>query len=242
MVGSQHQGLTLYLAGTLGVFTCSVRSEVHRLEISDLLPPCSRCGKDLIISCIAPRDDTAGRPIHLQLCSACDGEKQAAGALLFWFASGGGHDMERSHEGARLLLEWTKEAMAEHGWYWRGNDLDAAAAVPGLEHDEAAARRLMNPGTTEASPEIEQMQWERDALRAEFPSAGPEQRAQLQLRIRELGAAIAEALTAADATAEALRATAPHPAPGPLSPEAERRLHDLFKRLEAEHNDLDDDC
>ncbi|MFF0000961.1 DUF6300 family protein [Streptomyces avermitilis] len=145
---------------------------MHGLETSDLLPQCSRCGGDLIVSVVAPKNDTAGRPIHLQLCSACDGEKPAAGALLFWFASGGGHDMGRSEEGARLLMEWTGEAMAEYGWYWPGTDVDAATSVPGLEHDEAAARDLMNPGTAGEFPEIDQLQQERDARRTELANAG----------------------------------------------------------------------
>ncbi|MGW0730834.1 DUF6300 family protein [Streptomyces mirabilis] len=214
---------------------------MHRLEISDLLPHCSRCGGDLTVSVVAPKNDTAGRPIHLQLCTPCDGEKQAAGALLFWFASGGGHDTERSEEGARLLLEWTREAMAEYGWYWQEADVDGAAPVPGLEHDEAAARDLMNPGTADGFPEIDRLQQERDALRNQLASADSEQRGQLQLRLRELGAAMAEALAAADVTAEALRATAPRPAPGPLSPEAEQRIQDLHERPTSEHDETDAD-
>ncbi|MFI9446391.1 MULTISPECIES: DUF6300 family protein [Streptomyces] len=162
------------------VLTRSVRSGVYRLETSGLLPQCSRCGGDLIVSVVAPKNDTDGRPIQLQLCSACDAEKPAAGALLFWFASGGGHDTERSEEGARLLMEWTGEAMAEYGWYWPGTDVDAATSAPGLEHDEAAARDLMNPGTAGEFPEIDQRQQERDALRTELANAGSEQRTQLQ--------------------------------------------------------------
>ncbi|MET9890337.1 DUF6300 family protein [Streptomyces sp. NPDC006465] len=164
---------------------------MHRIQMSDRMPQCSQCGSDLIVSVVAPKNDTAGRPIHLQLCTACDGEKPAAGALLFWFASGGGHDMERSEEGARLLMRWTKEAMAEYGWYWRGTDVDAAISVPGLSHDEAAARDLMNPGTTGGFPEVDELQQERDALRAQLASAHSAQRGRLQQRIRELGAAIA---------------------------------------------------
>ncbi|MER5382003.1 DUF6300 family protein [Streptomyces sp. NPDC002688] len=164
---------------------------MHRIQISDRMPQCSQCGSDLIVSVVAPKNDTAGRPIHLRLCTTCDGEKPAAGALLFWFASGGGHDMERSEEGARLLMRWTKEAMAEHGWYWRGTDVDAAISMPGLSHDEAAARDLMNPGTTGGFPEVDELQQERDALRAQLASADSEQRGRLQQRIRELGAAIA---------------------------------------------------
>ncbi|WP_276313682.1 DUF6300 family protein [Streptomyces populi] len=171
---------------------------MHSFETSDQLPPCSRCGGELLVSCIAPRNDTAGRPIHLQLCSACDGEKPAAGALLFWFASGGGHDTERGEEGARCLLAWTREAMAEHGWYWQGDSPDEITPLPGLEHDEAAARSLMNPGAVDGFPEIDQMQRQRDVLLSELAIAEPERRAQLQRRVRELGADIAAALAAAD--------------------------------------------
>jgi hypothetical protein len=38
------------------------------------------------------------------------------------------------------------------------------------------------------------------------------------------------ALAAADVTAEALHATAPRPAPGPVSPESEQRIRDLYER------------
>lgn len=62
-----------------------------------------------------PQDDENGRPIHLELCAACDADKPAAGALIRFFADGG-HDAGRPRECARLLLEWTKEAMAAHGW------------------------------------------------------------------------------------------------------------------------------
>ncbi|MFJ8988969.1 DUF6300 family protein [Streptomyces sp. NPDC102279] len=153
-------------------------SEVHSLETSDRLPPCSRCGGELLVSCIAPRNDAAGRPIHLQLCSPCDGEKPAAGALLFWFASGGGHDMGRGEEGARCLREWTKEAMAEHGWHWQGIDPDTATLASDLDHDEAAARDLKNPGTANGRPDLNPPRQQRDTPRGELPQAEPEQREQ----------------------------------------------------------------
>ncbi|MFE5710605.1 DUF6300 family protein [Streptomyces sp. NPDC056501] len=66
-------------------------------------------------------DDAHGRPIHLELCPACDTggtERPAAGILLQWFADGGGHDLSRTEEGAILLLQWTQERMAAHGLYW----------------------------------------------------------------------------------------------------------------------------
>jgi hypothetical protein len=91
---------------------------MHRVEISDKLPQCSRCRGNLITSAVMPKDDADGRPIHLELCPACDADKPAAGALLRFLAEGGGRDETRGEEGARLLMEWTKESMADHGWYW----------------------------------------------------------------------------------------------------------------------------
>ncbi|MFD0155058.1 DUF6300 family protein [Streptomyces sp. NPDC055721] len=91
------------------------------IETKDRLPQCSRCRGDLIISAVAPVDDAHGRPIHLELCPACDTgdtERPAAGILLQWFADGGGHDLSRTEEGAILLLQWTQECMAAHGLSW----------------------------------------------------------------------------------------------------------------------------
>lgn len=34
-----------------------------------------------------------------------------------FFANAGGHDESRVQEAAHLLVEWTKESMAAHGWY-----------------------------------------------------------------------------------------------------------------------------
>ncbi|MFB1044458.1 DUF6300 family protein [Streptomyces chrestomyceticus] len=62
-----------------------------RVELSDRLPQCSRCRGDLITSVVMPQDDEYGRPIHLELCAACDADKSAAGALIRFFAAGGGH-------------------------------------------------------------------------------------------------------------------------------------------------------
>ncbi|MGW6744869.1 DUF6300 family protein [Streptomyces sp. NPDC055025] len=69
-----------------------------------------------------PKNDAYGRPIHLELCSACDTQKPAAGRLLAYFASGGGHDTSRTEEAAHLLMEWTKEGMAAHGWVLQDPD------------------------------------------------------------------------------------------------------------------------
>ncbi|SEB30572.1 hypothetical protein SAMN04490357_0052 [Streptomyces misionensis] len=93
---------------------------MEQLRLSDRLPQCSRCGGDLIMSGVAPQDDAHGRPIHLELCPACDAgdvDRPAAGLFVQWFADGGGHDESRVQEGAYLLMEWTKECMAVHGWY-----------------------------------------------------------------------------------------------------------------------------
>jgi hypothetical protein len=90
-----------------------------RVERSDRLPQCSRCRGDLITSVVLPTDDEHGRPIHLELCAACDADKPAAPELIRFFADGGGgRDTSRSDEGARLLWAWTREEMAAYGWFW----------------------------------------------------------------------------------------------------------------------------
>ena len=88
---------------------------MHRVELSDRLPQCSRCRGDLITSVVMPQNDAEGWPIHLELCPVCHANKSAGGALVRWFADGGGRDPERLEEGARLLAEWAKEGMGEHG-------------------------------------------------------------------------------------------------------------------------------
>jgi hypothetical protein len=60
---------------------------------------------------------TGGRSI-LSCVPACTTGKPAAGALLLFLAEGGDRDATREEEGARLLMERTKEGMADHGWYW----------------------------------------------------------------------------------------------------------------------------
>jgi hypothetical protein len=93
---------------------------VPKVEIADRLPQCSRCQGNLIMSAVAPQNDKHGRPIHLELCPSCDtgdADRPAAGLLVQFFADGGGHDENRAHEGAHLMMEWTKECMAAHGWY-----------------------------------------------------------------------------------------------------------------------------
>lgn len=69
--------------------------------------------------------------------------------------------------------------MAEQGWHWTGLGPDAYTAIPRIGHDEAAARHLMNPGTAGDFPEVEQLQQERDTLRAEMASADADQRPHL---------------------------------------------------------------
>jgi uncharacterized protein DUF6300 len=97
------------------------------VERSRRLPQCSRCRGDLIMSAVMPQDDDHGWPIHLELCVSCDAgdaTRPAAGVLVQFFADGGGHDESRAQEGAQLLIEWTKEAMAAHGWYWQQGPSD----------------------------------------------------------------------------------------------------------------------
>ncbi len=213
---------------------------MHRVELSDQLPSCSRCGGKLISSAVMPQNDSAGRPIHLELCPACDAAKPAAAALLHWFATGGGHASTRAQEGAKRMLEWTKEGMAEHGWHWAepaaGNEPPSAGPLP----DDNVGSRLMNPGTPGDLSGVERLMQQRDELRTHLASAAPEEREQIREEIRNLGGAAAEALADADITAEALRMTAPRPAPGPLSPEAEQRIRDLYERLTAEQHRDDD--
>ncbi|MFJ5220506.1 DUF6300 family protein [Streptomyces sp. NPDC088354] len=66
-----------------------------RIHTAGNLPPRSRCHGPLTISVDMPQQDDQGQPIHLELCRACDTGKEAADALLAWFASGGGHDPAR---------------------------------------------------------------------------------------------------------------------------------------------------
>ncbi|MGN9796206.1 DUF6300 family protein [Streptomyces sp. OZ13] len=208
---------------------------MDHIELSDQLPSCSRCGGEVLSSVVMPQTDAAGRPIHLQLCPACDADKPAASALLAWLADGGGHDPSRTQEGAMLLMEWTKEGMAEHGWHW--------AESPTGTPPPAGADGHTGPESLTGTPAdlsmVERLTHQRDALRARLTTAPPDEREQIRTAIRELGKAVAHALAEADVTAEALRATAPQPAPGPLSPEAEQRIRDLYERLAAEEERRD---
>ncbi|MFE0778881.1 DUF6300 family protein [Streptomyces sp. NPDC058861] len=95
-----------------------------RVRRSARLPRCSRCGGELIVSAVAPQNDEQGRPVHLELCAACDTgnvDRPAAGLLVQWFTDGGGKDTSCAPEGAHLLMEWTRECMAAHGRHWREN-------------------------------------------------------------------------------------------------------------------------
>ncbi|MFI2241234.1 DUF6300 family protein [Streptomyces chrestomyceticus] len=89
------------------------------MSASEAGSQCSRCCGDLITSVVMPQDDEHGRPIHLELCAACDADTPAAGALIRFFGAGGGHHAGRGQESARLLMEWTKEGVAAHGWSWQ---------------------------------------------------------------------------------------------------------------------------
>lgn len=91
-----------------------------KLEVSEQLPPCSRCRGQLMMSAVAPQTDKHGQPIHLELCPSCDTgniDRPAAGLLIQWFTDGLGHDESRIKEGSHLVMEWTKECMAVHGWH-----------------------------------------------------------------------------------------------------------------------------
>ncbi|MFF3313193.1 DUF6300 family protein [Streptomyces sp. NPDC002952] len=82
------------------------------------LPGCSRCGQQQLLTTAAmPKKDALGKPIVLELCKVCDAKRLAAAAVIDFFATGGGHDLARAREGARLLTEWTTEGMAAYGWY-----------------------------------------------------------------------------------------------------------------------------
>ncbi|MDX2705643.1 DUF6300 family protein [Streptomyces sp. PA03-6a] len=182
-----------------------------RIETSGNLPPCSRCHGPLTISAAMPQQDNQGQPIHLELCRSCDTGKEAADALLAWFAAGGGHDPARAPEGARLLIAWQEEAMAVHGW---------VLATPATQDD------------------VTRLGKERDLLRAQVEHATPDERSRLQERIRTLSGTLASASdTGFLATSGDPRRTPPRIAPpGPLSPEAEQRIRDTFDRLSAEQN------
>ncbi|MFD5848119.1 DUF6300 family protein [Streptomyces chartreusis] len=90
------------------------------LRFSDRLPQCSRCRGDVLMSGVAPQDDEHGAadpPGAVPGCDTGDVDRPAAGLLVQWFADNGGYDESRVKEGSHLLMEWTKECMAAHGWY-----------------------------------------------------------------------------------------------------------------------------
>ncbi|WP_328698030.1 DUF6300 family protein [Streptomyces sp. NBC_00342] len=89
-----------------------------QVVISDRLPLCSRCRGALLTSIVMPQNDEHGRPIHLELCAACDSDRPAAGTVSRFFVNGHGRDTARAKQGALLVMEWTKEGMAAHGWFW----------------------------------------------------------------------------------------------------------------------------
>lgn len=204
-----------------------------------LLPPCSRCGGSLLTSAVMPKDDDQGHPIHLELCPACDSDRPAAAALLRWFASSAAHDPARVEEGARLLLEWAKEGMAAHGWDWvdePGDDPATSNSTPQADALDPAMDPAVDSGAS-----VARLQAERDALRARLSTARPQERETLKAAIREQGEALAQALLTSDTAAQDLRLRAPRPAPGPLSPDAEQRIQELYRQLRAEQDQLDAD-
>lgn len=191
---------------------------MHRVVLSEGLPACSRCGGPLITSVVMPHDDDAGQPIHLELCAGCDASKPAAGALLDWFATGGGYDFTRVEEGADLLMEWTAEGMAEHGWAWAVSPYPEESPSDRLLPRETAVggptvEETLTPYAVPGLQEITRLEESRDVLRARLESAPPGERERLKDGIRRLGATIAEALAAHDESAEALLAEAARPDP-----------------------------
>ncbi|MFE9813021.1 DUF6300 family protein [Streptomyces sp. NPDC005548] len=48
----------------------------------------------------------------VELCESCNAHKQAAAAVIRFFAEAGGRDIARSADGAHLTLEWTEQGMA----------------------------------------------------------------------------------------------------------------------------------
>ncbi|WP_208105507.1 DUF6300 family protein [Streptomyces sp. GC420] len=148
---------------------------VH-VEEADRLPPCSRCGGGLLTSAVMPQEDESGRPIHLELCPECDVGESAAGALLEFFESGAGHDIDRAAEGAALLTAWAHEGMATHGWLYVPNETD-----------------------------LRRLQQQRDLLRERIGVAPPGERRRLQREMRELSRTLAASTEALDAEAAILR-------------------------------------
>ena len=207
-------------------------------------PPCSRCGRAPLTSAVMPQRDAAGRPIRLELCPACGDDRPAATALLDWFAANGGLDPSRAAEGARLLMAWTQEGMAAYGWGWVRIQADASADADGPA-DGPGRREVPRPAAGRSAgrgrAQVTRLQRERDALRSRLAAAAPEEREALKASVRALGEALARALITHDAGAQALRAEAPRVIPGPLSPETERRIHDLYRLLIAEQNERDAD-
>ncbi|WP_406301323.1 DUF6300 family protein [Streptomyces sp. NBC_00885] len=233
--------MTLQISRALVGARKSKEAGVTQVELAERLPSCSRCGGPLITSAVMPQEDANGFPIHLELCSSCDADKPAAAALLCWFATGGGHDMSRVHEGADLLMEWTKEGMAEHGWCWSAHEPDEAPVEPDrTTQAETNLQVLMTQDIPGNIADVERLQEIRDTLRAQLTTATPEERARLQDVIRRFGEATAEGLAAQDPTAAELRDEVPQP-PDPLSPEAEQRLMDLLRQLTEEPPQPDTD-
>lgn len=207
------------------------------IEFSQRLSPCSRCGGSLVTSAVMPKDDEQGRPIHLELCPACDSDRPAAAAVRRWFASGAAQDPARVEEGGHLLLEWAKEGMAAHGWDWvdnRGDDPAPSNSTP----QSYVLDPAMDPAH-ESAARVARLQAERDALCARLSTAGPQERDTLRKSIREHGEALAQALLTSDTAAQDLRLRAPRPAPGPMSPEAEARIQEFYRQLGAEQDQLD---
>lgn len=99
---------------------------MNQVVRSRTLPACSRCSQDQLVTVAKmPKTDSYGWPIRLELCKVCDADKPAASAVIRFFSTGGGHDTRQAEEGARLMMEWTKEGMGAYGWFWEEAPADS---------------------------------------------------------------------------------------------------------------------
>ncbi|MER7050113.1 DUF6300 family protein [Streptomyces jumonjinensis] len=102
----------------------------YRIARENELPPCSRCGGEIIIGADGPVD---GVPVRLELCPVCDTDAPAGGRLIAFLDAGGGRDASRVEEATRLMWAWQREAMAAHGFHWVPG-AGAAGAVTAPSH------------------------------------------------------------------------------------------------------------
>jgi hypothetical protein len=87
-------------------------------------PPCSRCGRQLLIAANTPPG--VDGPL-VELCRWCDeGTDSAAGRLVAMFAAG--LTAEDAPAAGELMLDWYREVMASRGWYHCPDDHSDPAA------------------------------------------------------------------------------------------------------------------